>query len=86
MNKKFDFEVAQKLSETLVKTADAMELETEKIEYSFIELGETFKDKAYTEFRGELNAANKTVDDIVQDIRELNISILDYSNALRDVL
>lgn len=86
MGKKFDLPTAQKFSETLVKTADTMETETTKVQENFAVLGETFKDKGYSEFQSELNAADKTIENIVSDIRNLNRLMLDYTNKMGDLL
>lgn len=86
MGNRFDLTAAQQLSEALLKTADTMELETEKIQDNFKVLGDTFKDKAYSEFQSELNAADKTMSSIISDIRELQRSIVDYKNQMSDLL
>lgn len=86
MGKKFDLPTAQKFSETLVKTADTMETETTKVQENFAVLGETFKDKGYSEFQSELNAADRTIENIVSDIRNLNRLMLDYTNKMGDLL
>lgn len=86
MGKKFDLPTAQKFSETLVKTADTMETETTKVQENFAVLGETFKDKGYSEFQSELYAADKTIENIVSDIRNLNRLMLDYTNKMGDLL
>lgn len=86
MGNRFDLTAAQQLSEALLKTADTMELETEKIQDNFKVLGDTFKDKAYNEFQSELNAADKTMSSIISDIRELQRSIVDYKNQMSDLL
>lgn len=86
MGKKFDLPTAQKFSETLVKTADTMETESTKVQDSFAALGESFKDKGYSEFQSELNAADRTIENIVSDIRDLNRLMLDYTNKMGDLL
>ena len=86
MGKKFDLEVAQKFSESLVNAADLMEDESERVQDDFKLLGETFKDKNYSEFQSELNAADRTMISIIADIRELNRSLLDYTNQMRELL
>lgn len=86
MGNKFDLEAAQKLSEILIKTANTMEAESSKVQDNFTALGETFKDKGYSEFQSELNAADRTMASIVADIRELNRSILDYKNQMSELL
>ena len=86
MGNKFDLEAAQKLSETLIKTADTMEAESSKVRDNFTALGDSFKDKGYSEFQSELNAADRTMTSIISDIRELNRSILDYKNQMSELL
>lgn len=86
MGNRFDLTAAQQLSETLLKTADTMESETEKIQNDFKLLGATFKDKAYNEFQSELNAADRSISSIISDIRELQRSIVDYTNQMSDLL
>lgn len=86
MGNRFDLTAAQQLSETLLKTADTMESETEKIQNDFKLLGDTFKDKAYNEFQSELNAADRSISSIISDIRELQRSIVDYTNQMSDLL
>ena len=86
MGNKFDLEAAQKFSESLVKTADVMEAESARVQDSFRILGESFKDKAYNEFQSELNAADRTMLNIIADIRELNRSIVDYKNQMSELL
>ena len=53
---------------------------------NFAVLGETFKDKGYSEFQSELNAADRTIENIVSDIRNLNRLMLDYTNKMGDLL
>ena len=86
MGNKFDLEAAQKLSEILIKTANTMEAESSKVQDNFTALGETFKDKGYIEFQSELNAADRTMANIIADIRELNRSIIDYKNQMSELL
>lgn len=85
MGKRFDFGTARKLCETLVKTASVLESETNKVQDSFTALGETFKDKGYTEFRIELNEADRTIASIVADIIELQKSIAEYAGRLSEI-
>lgn len=63
-----------------------MQAESAKIQDNFKSLGESFKDKAYTEFQGELNAADRSMTAIINDIRELNRSIIDYKNQMSELL
>lgn len=86
MGNRFDLEAAQRLSETLLKTADIMQTETIRVQDNFKSLGETFRDKAYEEFQNELNSADKSISNIINDIRELNQSILDYKNQMSELL
>lgn len=86
MGNKFDIPAAEKLSESLLKTADIMESETEKIQDEFKLLGDTFKDKAYSEFQSELNVADRTMLSVISDIRELQHSIADYKNQMSELL
>lgn len=86
MAKKFDIEVAEKLSTTLYNTADKMESETQNIQDKFKVLGETFKDRAYSEFQGELNAADKTMAAIISDMRALSRAVAEYKNKMNDLL
>lgn len=86
MGNRFDLEAAQRLSETLLKTADIMQTETIRVQDNFKALGETFRDKAYEEFQNELNSADKSISNIINDIRELNQSILDYKNQMSELL
>ncbi len=86
MGKRFDLNVAHELSATLLKTAEVMETESANIQADFKSLGETFKDKGYNEFQSDLNAADRTMSKIIEDIRELNRSVLDYCNEMSKLL
>lgn len=86
MGNRFDLEAAQNLSETLIKTADIMEVESSNIQDGFIVLGDSFRDKCYGEFQSELNAADRTMTSIIADIRELNRSLLEYANQMSELL
>lgn len=86
MGYKFDLESAQKLSDVLTKTADTMEAESVNVQDGFAALGDSFKDKGYSEFQSELNSADRTMASIIADIRELNRSIIDYKNQMSELL
>lgn len=86
MQKKFDPAVAEKLGVTLLNTAEIMEVETENIQKSFKVLGETFRDQAYNEFQGELNAADKTMASIIEDMKSLSKAVLRYRAQMIDLL
>lgn len=85
-NNKFDFDTATKLSSLLIRTADTMEAENEKMQHNFLALNETWKDRAYGEFQDQFRDADKTVAEAVALLRELNKNMLAYAMKLRDSL
>lgn len=86
MRNKFDFDVAEDLCETLIVVADTMESENQKVQDNFTALHETFRDKAYEEFQGEFNAADRTMAQIIADLREMHKALCDYKIRLKVIV
>lgn len=84
MGNKFDFDVAEQLCETLSTVADTMETENQKVQDSFTALHESFRDKAYEEFKSDFNAADRTMARIISDLREMHKTLNEYKIRLRD--
>lgn len=86
MANRLDLNSAQKFSETMMKTADIMETETENINSGFKYLGDTFRDQNYNEFAGEINLASASITKVIEDVRSLNRSFLTYVREMGDLL
>ncbi len=86
MGNRLNLDSAYKFSDTLMKTADIMETETENIDMGFKYLGDTFKDMAYNEFAGEMDLASASIKNVIEDMRSLNRSLLEYIRQMGDLL
>ena len=86
MGNRLNLDSAQKFSENLIKTAEIMETETENINSGFKYLGDTFRDQNYNEFAGEINLASSSINKVIEDIRSLNRSFVEYVRQMGDLL
>lgn len=86
MGNRLNLDSAQKFSENLIKTAEIMETETENINSGFKYLGDTFRDQNYNEFAGEINLASSSITKVIEDIRSLNRSFVEYVRQMGDLL
>ncbi len=86
MGNRLNLDSAQKFSENLIKTAEIMETETENINSGFKYLGNTFRDQNYNEFAGEINLASSSINKVIEDIRSLNRSFVEYVRQMGDLL
>lgn len=85
-NNRFDFDTAQKLGMLLLRTADTMEAENQKMRHNFQALGETWKDTRYEEFRDLFHSADVTIERAVMCLQDLNRALQEYAQRLHDSL
>ncbi len=83
-NSRFDFDAAQKLGNLLLRTADTMESENQKMQHNFEALGESWKDDRYEYFRDLLHSADVTVERAVMCLTDLNRAMQEYTQRLLD--
>ena len=85
MGTKFDFTVADQLVSAVEQTASALEVKNGQIEKHFGALHEGFKDSAYDEYAMDMSKANKAIQDVVTQLRQVGKHIAQYAEKLRGI-
>lgn len=86
MGNKLDIGEALNFAGALNNTVVALETSNENIQTDFVNLCETFRDKAYDEFKEEFNAADRTMATLILDIKTLRKSLMQYVQEMQDLL
>ena len=81
---KFDFSVASQLIQAVEMTSAEIEIKNGQIEKSFMNLNNYFKDEGYNEFASDMNAANKSITEIIKNLHEIATRIGEYAQRLQE--
>lgn len=81
-----NLEVLESLIDTLDKSVEVFTTENEKIQHDFVVLSNTFRDQAYNEFQAELNAADRAMSRIIDDIRKTEQALSRYKEIFMELL
>ena len=84
MSNRFDFTVAEALCDAVNKASNLMEKKSEDLETRFQKLHEFFKDDAYENLSQDMSAANRSVDNVIQQMRDTAKHIGQYAQHLKD--
>jgi len=84
MSNRFDFTVAEQLCAAVDQAADLMETKRTELDSRFKKLHESFKDDAYENFSLDMDAANRAVSDVIQQMKDTAKHIGQYAQQLKD--
>ncbi len=81
---KFDFNVANQIVQAVSQSAAALDVKNGQMEKHFGNLREGFKDSGYDAFAVDMSAANKVIQDVINQMNVVGRHIADYARKLED--
>lgn len=85
MSERFDFSQAYALGQSVIIAADRLEVLNGQMEKRFGELGEYFRDGGYDEYSLDMTEANKSISEVMAQMKSVAKAILDYAKELEAV-
>lgn len=79
----FSFGAADALSDACMITADRIDVCNGQMGKRFADLGDYFRDGGYEEYALDMSAANKAIGDVVDQLKQVGLSIKKYSEDLK---
>lgn len=81
---KFDFRIANALVQAVNTAANTLDVQNGQMEKRFGALKNYFNDDGYEEFNVDMTAANREVQNVVEQLNQVAGKIADYSQKLQD--
>lgn len=81
---KFDFRAADQLIQAVEMAAAQIDVKNDQMKIRFSRLHEYFKDEGYDQLSVDMNAANKSIDEIIRQLHDIAKHILNYKQQIQN--